>query len=78
MQWNVMPIAGRVRAEKRVFPSVTFPDEYGEPNDERNALQTERVSERRAESAAPRRRAPTTPRPEEAETEGNARSDDAL
>lgn len=79
MQWNVMPIAGRVRAEKRVFPGVTFPDEYSEPNDERNALQTERGSERRrAESAAPRRQAPTTPRREEAETEGNARSDDEL
>lgn len=70
MQWNIMPIAGRVRAEKRVFPGVTFPDEYREPNDERN-------ERRRAQSAAPRE-APTTPRREEARTESNARSDPEL
>ena len=76
MQWNVMPIAGRVRAEKRVFPGVTFPDEYREPNDERNADSRRASERRRAESAAPRREAPTTPRREEATTEGNAQSDE--
>ena len=76
MQWNIMPIAGRVRAEKRVFPGVTFPDEYREPNDERNADSRRASERRRAESAAPRREAPTTPRREEATTEGNAQSDE--
>ena len=38
MQWNKMPIAGKVRSEKRVFPGVTFPAEYiaADPNDARN------------------------------------------
>jgi signal peptidase complex subunit 3 len=30
LQWNIMPITGRVRSEKRYFEGVTFPEEYFE------------------------------------------------
>ena len=73
LQWNVMPIAGRVRSERRVFPGVTFPEEYvaAQPDERPDG-----GGLRRADTATPHR-APETPRPSATETK-SGRGDDAL
>jgi hypothetical protein len=73
LQWNVMPIAGRVRSEKRVFEGITFPNEYisAEPNERPDG----RPSRRRLDPNAPHRAPEPKPRRNAAETKGERKSE---
>lgn len=66
LQWNVMPIAGRVRSERRVFPGVTFPEEYLAAAPDGGG--PDAGGRRRADAATPHRAPETPPRPSATET----------
>lgn len=75
LQWNVMPIAGRVRSEKRVFEGITFPNEYtsAEPNERPDGSPPRRRPDPAAPHRAPEPRLDALKRA--AETRGERKSE---